>query len=30
VIPGAGHWIAEEKPQELATRLRAFFAGKGA
>jgi pimeloyl-ACP methyl ester carboxylesterase len=27
-IPGAGHWIAEEKPQELATRLRAFFTGK--
>jgi pimeloyl-ACP methyl ester carboxylesterase len=29
VIADCGHWIAEEKPQELATRLRAFFTGKG-
>jgi len=28
-IPGSGHWIAEEKPRELAERLRAFFSGKG-
>jgi pimeloyl-ACP methyl ester carboxylesterase len=27
-IPGCGHWIAEEKPKELADRLRAFFTGK--
>jgi pimeloyl-ACP methyl ester carboxylesterase len=27
-IPGCGHWIAEEKPHELAERLIAFFAGK--
>lgn len=27
-IPGSGHWIAEEKPQELAALLRSFFAGE--
>jgi pimeloyl-ACP methyl ester carboxylesterase len=27
-IPGCGHWIAEEKPRELADRLIPFFAGK--
>lgn len=26
VIPGSGHWIPEEKPKELAQRLRSFFA----
>lgn len=29
-IPGCGHWIAEEKPRELADRLIPFFAGKKA
>lgn len=28
-VAGSGHWIAEEKPTELADRLRAFFCGKG-
>jgi pimeloyl-ACP methyl ester carboxylesterase len=27
-IPGSGHWIPEEKPQELADRLRSFFAAE--
>lgn len=27
VIPDCGHWMAEEKPRELADRLRAFFEG---
>lgn len=27
-IPDCGHWIAEEKPKELADRLRAFFSLK--
>jgi pimeloyl-ACP methyl ester carboxylesterase len=27
-IAGCGHWIAEEKPEELSARLGAFFTGK--
>lgn len=29
-IPDCGHWIAEERPQELANQLKAFFARKQA
>ena len=27
-VAGSGHWIAAERPQELAAELRAFFSGK--